>query len=50
MPHGYSKISTPNLIYTMFGSMERLEEGKKVSRKNHFPLFGCLSEEKERLV
>jgi hypothetical protein len=37
-------------IYTVFGSMERLKEGKKVSGKNHFPLFGCLSEWKERLV
>jgi hypothetical protein len=32
----------------MFGSMERLEEGKKVRGKNHFPLFGTLSERKER--
>jgi hypothetical protein len=36
------------VIYTVFGSMERLEEGKKVSGKNHFPLFGTLSERKER--
>jgi hypothetical protein len=25
----------------MFGSMERLQGGKKVGGENHFPLFGC---------
>jgi hypothetical protein len=40
----------PTILNTVFGSMERLEEGKIVSGKNPFPLFGCLSEGKERLV
>jgi hypothetical protein len=34
----------------MFGSMERLEERKKVSGKNHFPLFRTLSTRKERRI
>jgi hypothetical protein len=36
--------------YTVFVSMERLEEGKKVNGKKIYPLFGTLSERKERRI
>jgi hypothetical protein len=34
----------------MFGFMERLEEGKKVGGKNHFPSFGITTKRKGKKV
>jgi hypothetical protein len=34
----------------VFGSLERLQEGKKVSGKNHFLLFGCTTKREGKKV
>jgi hypothetical protein len=36
--------------YTVFGSVERLQGGKKVRGENHFPLFGCTTKREGKKV
>jgi hypothetical protein len=38
------------IVNTMFGLVERLEKGKKVSGKIHFPLFGTTAKKEGKKV